>query len=56
MKTNASRVRVPAGLSRQSKQIIKIIGALQTTLPPATIIHAFAQAEFMLDTVPVTVA
>jgi hypothetical protein len=44
MKTNVSRVRVPASLSKQSKQTIKIIGTLQTTLLPPTIIHAFAQA------------
>jgi hypothetical protein len=44
MKRNVSRVCVPVGLSRQSKQIVKIIGALQTTLLPPTLIHAFAQA------------
>jgi hypothetical protein len=54
MKTNASRVRVPAGLVK-TKQIIKIMGALQKTLLPPTIIHLL-KLEFMLDTVPVTVA
>lgn len=44
MKANITRVNPAAELSKQSKQVVKILGALQTTLLPPTIIHAFAQA------------
>jgi hypothetical protein len=44
MKTSASRIQQPARLSRQSKQIVKLLDALQGTLLLPTVIHAFAQA------------
>jgi hypothetical protein len=44
MKANMSRVSPARDLSKQSKQIVKILGALQSTLLPPTIIHAFASA------------
>jgi hypothetical protein len=43
MKTNIARIRPTPDLSRQTKQVVKIFGAMQTTLLPPTIIHAFAQ-------------
>jgi hypothetical protein len=45
MKTNIARVRTMPGMSKQSRQIVKILGALQTTLLPPTVVHAFAQAR-----------
>jgi hypothetical protein len=56
MKTNVPGVCVPAGLSIQFKQIIKIIGALQTTLLPPTSFMHLLKLEFMVDTVTITVA
>jgi hypothetical protein len=44
MKANIARVRPAAELSKQTRQVLKILGAAQTTLLPPTIIHAFSQA------------
>jgi hypothetical protein len=44
MKANITRVNPAAELSKQSKQVVKIVGALQMTLLPPTIIHGFAEA------------
>jgi hypothetical protein len=44
MKANIARIHPAAALSKQSKQVLKIFGVVQTTLLPPTIIHAFAQA------------
>jgi hypothetical protein len=44
MKINVSRIHRPAGLSRPSKQIVRVLAELQVTLLPPTTIHAFAEA------------
>jgi hypothetical protein len=44
LKANMTRVHPADDLSKQSKQVLKILGALQTTLLPPTIISAFSQA------------
>jgi hypothetical protein len=55
-KTNVSRVRVPAGLSKQGNQMIKIIGVLQTSCFRQPSFMHLLKLEFILDTVPVIVA
>jgi hypothetical protein len=44
MKSSMSRVRPMPDMTRQSRQIVKTLGALQATSIPPTVIHAFAQA------------
>jgi hypothetical protein len=44
MKANASRIHPAPDLSKQSKQVLNIVGSVQTTLLPPTIVHAFARA------------
>jgi hypothetical protein len=44
IKGNVSQIRPTAYLSTHIKQLLRILGALQTALLPPTIIHVFAQA------------
>jgi hypothetical protein len=44
MKTSMGRIHPAADLSKQSKGIIKILGAMQQTLLPPTVVSAFRQA------------
>lgn len=44
MKANASRTHPTADLSKQSRQVTKIIRSTSTTYLPPTIVHAFARA------------
>jgi hypothetical protein len=49
MKINVSRIRSGPGLSKQCKQVLRILGALQAGLLPPTVICAFAQAGIQLQ-------
>jgi hypothetical protein len=44
LKANMTRVHPADDFSKQSKQVLKILGALQTTVLPPTIISAFREA------------
>jgi hypothetical protein len=43
MKTAVSDIRAPLSLSRQGQQIVRILGSLEATLLPPTVIHASAE-------------